>query len=109
MAIDAEVLAQQMLDASLAVLKGQAPLVSGYLRTECAKIAEAIVAIELGLQTGQMGEDEARVLVEMYASAKRSVSFTAEGLSELAVEEAMNAALDVARSVANAALGFALI
>lgn len=45
----------------------------------------------------------------MQKSATRSVLLTAEGLGELATEEAINAALDVARPIVNAALGFLLL
>ena len=45
----------------------------------------------------------------MQKNASRSVLLTVEGLGILAVEEAINAALDVIKGAANKAIGFALL
>jgi hypothetical protein len=45
----------------------------------------------------------------MQKRATRTVLMTAEGLGALAVEKAINAALDVVRPVVNRVLGFALV
>ncbi len=109
MAIDAGALAKQMFDAAFAVLKGKAPSIAGYVQGECAKIAQTFITIEDGAQSGQISPDEAAVLLDMQKSATRSVLLSAEGLGLLAVEQAINAALDVVRPIVNAALGFALV
>ncbi len=109
MAIDPDALAKQMLDAGLAVLTRRSPTIRRYIDVECSKIARTIAAIELQLQTSQITEPEAKLLLDMQASATRSVLLTGEGLGDLAAEEAINAALDVARPIVNAALGFLLI
>jgi hypothetical protein len=47
---------------------------------------------------------EAQILLDMHKRATRIVLLGAEGISELDAEEALNAALDVAKSALNAAL-----
>jgi len=109
MAIDAGALTKQMSDAAFAVLKGKAPSIGAYVKGECAKIAQTFTTIEAGVLAGQISQEEAAVLLDMQKSATRTVLLSAEGLGMLAVEQAINAALDVVKSVVNAALGFALI
>ena len=90
MAVDADALAAQMFNAAFEVLKGHAPTIGAYIQDQCQK-------------------EQAAVLFEMQKSAVRSVLISAEGLSALAVEEAINAALGAVRAVVNTALGFSLI
>ena len=45
----------------------------------------------------------------MQTSASRNVLLCLQGLALLAVEEAINASLDVVKTAVNTALGFALI
>jgi hypothetical protein len=109
MAIDVGALTKQMSDAAFAVLKGKAPSIGGYVHGECVKIAQTFVTIEAGVQAGQITQQEAAVLLDMQKSATRTVLLSAEGLGMLAVEQAINAALDMVKSVVNSTLGFALI
>ena len=109
MAIDAAAVSQQMFDAAFAVLKGKAPSIGGFVQGECAKIAQTFTTIEAGVQSGDISEAQASILLDMQRSATRSVLLSAEGLGALAVEQAINAALGVVRPIVNAALGFALI
>jgi len=109
MAIDVAALTKQMFDVAFAVLKGKAPTISGYLQGECTKIASTFATIEGEVQSGQITQPEAAILLDMQKSATRSVLLSAEGLGLLTVEQAINAALDVARPIVNAALGFTLL
>jgi hypothetical protein len=109
MTIDASALTKQMSDSAFAILKGKAPSIGGYVQGECAKIAQTFVTIEAGVQAGEISQEEAAVLLDMQRSATRTVLLSAEGLGMLAVEQAINAALDVVKSAVNGALGFALI
>ena len=108
-AIDAQALTKQMFDAAFGVLKGKVPTMGGYVQGECAKIAQTVTTIEAELQSGQISQAQAAILLDMQKSATRSVLLSAEGLGALAVEQAINAALNVVRPIVNAALGFALI
>ena len=109
MAIDTDALTNEMFNAAFGVLKGRAPSISTYVRGECAKIAQTFATIQSGVRAGEISAEEAIVLLDMQKSAARTVLLSAEGLGMLAVEQAINTALDEVKSVVNAALGFALI
>ena len=72
-------------------------------------LGEAIAFIEAQRALNAMSEDRARMHLEMQKNTASSVLLTLEGLSALAVEVAINAALDVVRGTVNTAVGFVLI
>jgi len=109
MAIDVAALAAQMSNAALPILKSSAPSIGGYVQGECAKIAQTIATIESERAASGISDDEAKLLLEMQKGAMRSVLLSAEGLGLLAVEKAINAALDAVKPIVNVALGFALL
>ena len=61
------------------------------------------------LRVGQINPQQAELLFDMQKSASRSVLLTVKGLSLLAAQEAINAALAVVRTVVNTAVKFPLI
>jgi len=109
MALDVGTLVSQMLGAALPVLKKGAEDAESFAKTEFTKVAQTIVSIGEQLAAGQINEEQAGLLLDMQKSASRNVLLTLEGLALLAVEEAINAALDVVKTVVNKAVGFALI
>ncbi len=110
MAIDAGALTKQMFDAAFAVLKGKAPSIGRYVQGECAKIAQTFTTIEAGVQAGQISQARGGCPARHAKERDEAVLLSAERPRDaLAVEQAINAALDVVKSIVNAALGFALI
>ncbi|HVP50018.1 MAG TPA: hypothetical protein VMT56_02225 [Candidatus Bathyarchaeia archaeon] len=109
MSIDTGALAQQMLAAALPVLKTHAIDAESFASVEFKKIADTVASIEVMLHAGQINDQQAQLLFDMQKSASRSVLLTVKGLSLLAAEEAINAALAVVRTVVNAAVKFPLI
>ena len=107
--IDVGALATNMGAAALGALKEKWPLVRGYAEGEFRKLGETAVMIQKGMAAGEINEAQARILMDMQKHAMRSVLLTIEGLGSLAVEEAINAALEVARGTINAAVKFALL
>ena len=107
--MDVAALADQMLAAALPILKKGAEDVESFAKTEFTKIAQTIVSIGEQVATGQINHQQANLLLEMQTSASRNVLLCLEGLSLLAVEEAINAALAVVKTAVNAALKFPLI
>ena len=107
--LDVGTLASQMLEAALPILKKGAQEAESFAKTEFTKIAHTIVAIGEQVATGQISQQQAGLLLDMQKSASRTVLLTLEGLALLAVEEAINAALDVIKGVVNTALKFPLI
>jgi hypothetical protein len=109
MALDVGTLATQMLSAALPILKKDAQDAESFAKTEFTKIAQTIVSIGEQVASGQINQQQAGLLLDMQTSASRNVLLTLQGLALLAVEEAINAALDVVKTAVNTALGFALI
>jgi hypothetical protein len=109
MAFDIGKLAQQMLQAALPILKRDAADAESFAAGEFTKIAQSIATIEQQLAADQINQQQASLLLDMQTSASRNVLLTLQGLGLLAVEAAINAALQVVKTAVNTALGFALI
>jgi subtilase family serine protease len=109
MALDVGTLASQMLAAALPMLKKDAEDAESFAKTEFTKIAQTIVSIGEQLADGQINKEQADLLLDMQKSASRTVLLTLQGLALLAVEAAINAALNVVKGAVNIALGFDLI
>jgi hypothetical protein len=109
MDLDAGTLAEQMLAAALPILKKGAQDAESFAKTEFTKIAQTIVSIGEQVAAGQVNQQQASLLLDMQTSASRNVLLTLQGLALLAVEEAINAALDVVKTAVNTALRFPLI
>ena len=80
-----------------------------FAETEFKHLAETLALIVSLKAEGKITEDQAMLHLEIQKNTTRMVLLTAEGLSLLAVEAAINAALTVVRDTINSAIGFALI
>ncbi len=98
-----------MLNAVKGVLSEKWPEVKDYAKTELKGIAEGIILIEKLKLSGQISEEQARLLLDMKRNTAKIVLLTIEGLGLLAVEEAINAALSAVRETVNGALDFVLL
>jgi hypothetical protein len=107
--LDIDSLASQMAAAAAGVLKQKWPDAAAFAKTEFQKIAYTIANIGEMVADKQINSDQAELLLDMQKNASRAVLLTIEGLGLLAVEEAINAALDVVKTVVNKAVGFGLI
>ena len=58
---------------------------------------------------GKITEEQARLYIDIQKNSMRIVLLTIEGLGILAVEAAINAAIDVIRSTVNTALGWRIL
>lgn len=59
--------------------------------------------------TNKINEEQAQLHFEIYKSSVRITLLTIEGLGLLAVEDTINAALNIVKDVVNTAIGFAII
>ena len=108
MAFDAGELAKRMIDAFKTSLSDNWPEVKDYAEAESKKMAESLVMIEKLILTGQIDEEQAKLHFQIQQNATRMVFLTIEGLGIIAVEHAINAALDVLKDTVNTALDFTL-
>ncbi len=107
--INIEKLAKDMTGAAMGVFKEKWPSVKTYAEAEFKKLGETVIAVQKSKLAGNITEEEARLLMDMQKNAMRSVMLTVEGLGIIAVEEALNAALDVVRSTINTAVGWTIL
>ena len=109
MSLDVGELAAKMFQAFKGKLSDKWPEVKDYAETESKKLAENFVLIERMKLAGEITEEQAKLHHEIQRNATRSVLLTVEGLGLIAVEQAINAAMDVLKETVNGALGFALL
>lgn len=102
-------LGKDMLGAFMTVLKGKAPEIKQYAETESKKLAQTFLMIEKLHLSGTITDEEAKLHLDIQKNATRSVLLSLQGLGLLAVEQAINAALNVVKVAVNKAIGIALI
>jgi hypothetical protein len=109
MAFNVGELVKKMFEAFESSLADKWPEVKDYAEAEAKKLAESLVMIEKLVLTNQISEDQAKLHFQIQQNATRMVLLTIEGLGIIAVEQAINAALDVLKDTVNTALDFTLI
>ncbi|MFH7524067.1 hypothetical protein AB2J22_01960 [Aeromonas sp. A5] len=109
MSLNGEQLASDIIAALKEVFSARWPEIKSYGETEGKKLAQTLVMIEALKASGEINEEQAALHLEMQKNATRIVLLTFEGLGILAVEAALNAALNVVKDTVNKAIGFALL
>ncbi len=109
MALKASDLVKQMLTAAKSEVEDKWPEVKVYAETESKKLAQTIVMIEKLKLSGQITKKQAEILLDMQKQTSRVVLLTIEGLTLLAAEAAVNAAIKSIRDAVNDAIGWKLI
>jgi hypothetical protein len=109
MALDVQTLATQMLAVALPLLKKDAEDAESFAKVEFTKIAHTVIAIGEQLANGEINQQQAVLLMNMQKLASQNVLLTWKGLSLLAVEAAINAALGVVKTAVNSAIGVVLL
>ena len=109
MALNVATLTSRMLGAALPILKKDAQDAGWFAQLEFTKIAQTIAAIGEQVAARQINEQQAGLLLAMQTGASRNVLLALRGLTLLAVEEGINAALNAVKSAVNTAVGFVLI
>jgi hypothetical protein len=106
--IDVEALVKEMGNAALPHLKAGAAKARDFGRAEADKMARTAIMLADGIARGTIDEEEAQLVLDVQKNASRSVLLTIQGLGILAVENAINAAMNVLRQTIEAATGIAL-
>jgi hypothetical protein len=109
MSINVSDLLGDMVEAANGVLSDKWPEVKDYAETELKGIAEGVVLVEKLHLAGSITDEQAKLLFEMKKNTAKIVLLSIEGLGILAVEQAINAALNAVKEAVNGALGFILI
>jgi hypothetical protein len=109
MSLDTKALIDSMTGAAKGVFKDKWPKIQEYAESEIKMFAERFATIAKLRAAGTISEKRARSHVEFQKEAWETVLLSIEGLNQLMVEEALNAALDAVKDVVNTAVGFVLL
>jgi hypothetical protein len=109
MNLNASKLGKDMLTAFKGALTEKWPDIKEYGESEAKKLAHTLVMIETLIVSGKINQEQADLHLAIQKNATRSVLLTLEGLGLLAVEAAINAALNVVKESVNTAVGFVLL
>lgn len=85
------------------------PKVKDYAKPEMKKLAQSLVDITKLAASGKVNKQQAKALLQIHKNTAQMVLLTIEGLGIIAVENAINAALKVAKDAVNAAAGIAIL
>ncbi len=109
MAISAESILKDMLDAARGVFGRKWKKVAPIAKEQFRLLAAILVKIEADWMSGKIGEDEAKELFEMHKLAVKGTIAAIEGIMTAIAEAAINAALEAIRKAVNSALGWEII
>lgn len=107
--IDFSKLIKDMLLAFQGQLSNHWKEAKPYTEKEIKSFAENIKLIAKLQLEGKIDEQQAKLYMDIQKSSMRIVLLTIEGLGILAVENAINAAIDVVRATVNTALGWTIL
>lgn len=107
--VTAENLSEKMFEAAQMSLGNRFVLIKHFLRDECEKLAITLRMIMEASANGNISRVEARILLNQQKVAAAAVLTSAEGMTAVAVQSALNAALKVAKDFVNGKAGFALL
>jgi len=107
--IDYNKLVQNMLKAAKGIIKKHWDETKPYAEKEFKAFTENIKLIAELKHLNKITEEQAKLYVEIQRNSMRIVLLTIKGLGILAVEGAINAALNVIRTTVNKAIGWTIL
>ena len=104
-----ENLEEKMFDAAKSSLGSKFASVELYLKAESEKLAITLRMIVESHAANEISKAEAKILLNQQKVATSAVLTAVEGMSAVAVQAALNAALKVVKDFANSKIGFPLL
>lgn len=102
-------LGEKMFEAAKASFGSKFALIKHFLKSESDKLAITLQMIIQASANGDITKDEAKILLNQQQIAASAVLTSAEGMTAVAVQAALNAALKVVKDFVNGKVGFALL
>lgn len=102
-------LGAQIFDAAKVSFGSRFGLIKHFLKDESEKLAITLRMIIDAREKKAISQAEAKILLNQQKLAAAAVLTSAEGMTAVAVQAAINAALKVVKDFVNGKLGFALI
>lgn len=109
MSLDVDAIAGDMIAAAKVVVDDRWPATREYFESESRMYAQRLASVTRMYGEGLISASRAREHVAFQNEAWETTLLAVKGLSQLMVEQALNAALDVIRDTVNKAIGFALL
>lgn len=98
-----------LTDAALPKLRQDTVAIGQYAITVLNDLGANLASVITLAKSGDISEEQSRLHLYIMVEAAQVALLTIEGLSRLAVEEAINAALKAVSTLVNTAIGFVLI
>lgn len=102
-------LGEKMFEAAKASLGKKFALIKHFLKDESEKLAITLRMIIEASANGDISKAEGKILLNQQKVATSAVLTSAEGMTAIAVQAALNAALKVVKDFVNGKVGFALL
>ena len=109
MELDVDKLFEDMVAAVKGVVAGRWPEIQNLAEDELKALAELLVRIEARKAAGTISDDDARSLLKIHRNTVETVLASIQGMTLIAAEMAVNAALNVVKEAVNKALNFDLL
>jgi hypothetical protein len=109
MSLNIESIGKQMINAAKSVVGDKWPMTKNYFEAESKAYASRLSTIVELHVNGLISEERAKQHVAFQSNSWETVLLAVEGLNQLMVEEALNAAIKIIRDSVNEAIGFVLL
>lgn len=100
---------EKMFEAAKSSFGNKFGLIKHFLKGESEKLAITLRMIIGASASGEISKAEAKILLNQQKIAASAVLTSAEGMTAVAAQAAINAALKVVKDFVNGKLGFALL
>jgi len=107
--LDKEKIYEEMMEAVKAILKDHWQKAKPFAEKQIMLFTESLETIERLKDQEKLSEEQAKLYIDIQKSSLRIALMTVDGLQALAVEKAINTALDIVKKTINTALGWRLI
>ena len=107
--VTSENLGEKLLGAAKTAFGSKFGLIKHFLKDESEKLAITLRMIIAASASGEISKTEAKILLNQQKIAASAVLTSAEGMTAVAVQAAINAALKLVKDFVNGKLGFALL
>ncbi|HNW98581.1 MAG TPA: hypothetical protein PKK00_09255 [Bacteroidales bacterium] len=109
MPINTEQILKQMLDEFKKIISDKWPEIRDTATDGLKKISENIAQIELMKANNTITLEQAQLQLDIQKNTLKTILITEKGLTLLAVESAINAALGIVKDAVNTAIGWTVL
>jgi len=109
MSLDVDVIAKDMIAAAKGVVDQKWPATREYFESESKMYAQRLASVAKMYADGIISEKRAKEHIALQNEAWETTLLAVNGLSQILIEQALNAAIKVIRDAVNKAIGFALL